>query len=482
MKFQWYCENIHAISGYSDEARSMVRGLIDQGVEVKIVGRNNRPGGGEFSFQSHIEPNIPVVYHTFRHGNYSLDSRSYGIVRTMLEVTRIPQNWVFRLNQLDEIWVPNGFNFDLFARSGVNRERMFIIPSPVDSDSKKNQAIFELKTRKHFIFLSLFNYSARFRKGLDVLLKAYTETFEKDDDVCLVIKTNTTPDMIAREYNLSSGGPEIEVVNRVLDKKSLNALFRAANCFVLPSRGEGVGRPYLEALSAGVPIIATGWGGHCDFLNPRNSHQIKFKLVDVDRNDYICYPGFFGSQWAEPEIKDLKQKMIQVVEQHPGAVEMANRGRQQLSRFSIDHVCRLIIDRLKNPLPARNDVPRIANLFERLYPLYYPHLKSNDDVYRLHRRAFQNRVESVAIFGTGHRARRVFNYVRREVGVPKILFIDDGAEETLFFNCPLRDLSRYSPGRDPVELIVIGARLYELGERFNLLIRRIDTLPVYFFD
>ena len=34
------------------------------------------------------------------------------------------------------------------------------------------------------------------------------------------------------------------------------------------TKGEGFGRPLLEFSLIGKPILASGWSGHTDFLNP----------------------------------------------------------------------------------------------------------------------------------------------------------------------------------------------------------------------
>ena len=42
----------------------------------------------------------------------------------------------------------------------------------------------------------------------------------------------------------------------------LPRLYKGADAFVLPSRGEGWGRPHIEAMSMGLPTIATNWSGN----------------------------------------------------------------------------------------------------------------------------------------------------------------------------------------------------------------------------
>ena len=54
----------------------------------------------------------------------------------------------------------------------------------------------------------------------------------------------------------------------VLPPAEYAALFRVADCFVLPTHGEGWCRPCMEAMAAGLPAIVTGWSGHTDFMLP----------------------------------------------------------------------------------------------------------------------------------------------------------------------------------------------------------------------
>ncbi len=60
-----------------------------------------------------------------------------------------------------------------------------------------------------------------------------------------------------------------------LPSTDLPELYRSVHCFVLPSRGEGWGRPHVEAMSAGLPVIATLWSGPEQYMTEQNSYPLR---------------------------------------------------------------------------------------------------------------------------------------------------------------------------------------------------------------
>ena len=66
-------------------------------------------------------------------------------------------------------------------------------------------------------------------------------------------------------------------VTKEINEIQLAELYRSCNAFVLPSRGEGYGLPYLEASLCGLPVIGTKVSAIKDILSSDNS-----LLVDID--------------------------------------------------------------------------------------------------------------------------------------------------------------------------------------------------------
>ena len=482
MKLLWFCPNIFAYSGYSDEARVMIRGLADQGLDIKVMGKREDPKASEFCFQDSNNPHIPIVFHTFRHGSYRPKSNQYSISRTMLEVTRIPQNWVYRFKRLNEVWVPNNFCFESFRDSGVNPEKLFIVHSPADFDTSTTGPAYPLNTNKKFIFLSLFQYEARYRKGLDILLKAYIESFTPHDDICLVLKTNSTFSEIKNEFNIRDQIPEILVLNKVLNETELDSLYRRADCFVLPSRGEGIGRPFLKVMQAGTPIVTTGWGGPCDFLNRSNSYLIECKIVDVQAKYYLRYPGFFGSQWAEPDVDHLKASLQKLYLNYDHALNKARRAQLDVDMLNTGRTSRSVMDRLKNPLQIKPDIVEQPQIFDRLFPLYYPGIRSGSDVGELNRLDFERELKFIAVYGTGKHLNRAIDFLYRQSGFRDIVVIPAEECSVSYRQLAHIELQQFSVKRVAVDIVILALKLKDLRDHFFQVMSRIDTCPIYYFD
>ena len=84
----------------------------------------------------------------------------------MFETDSIPQDWVGRLNQMDEVWVPTAFNVETFAKAGVTVP-IQVVPGGVDATLFR-PALRPLRVpgARGTVFLSIFEWA--FRKGWDV--------------------------------------------------------------------------------------------------------------------------------------------------------------------------------------------------------------------------------------------------------------------------------------------------------------------------
>ena len=119
------------------------------------------------------------------------------------------------------------------------------------------------------------------------------------------------------KLNLPKDGPEIVVLhNTKFSDVQMPTLYRSADCFVLPTRGEGWGMPILEAMACGLPTIATNWSSQVDFFNENNGYPIEVDgLIDAKAR---C-PYYKGFQWANPSEEHLAHQMRYVYEHQEAA-------------------------------------------------------------------------------------------------------------------------------------------------------------------
>ncbi|MBG9736821.1 glycosyltransferase family 4 protein [Paenibacillus alvei] len=271
---------------------------------------------------------------------------------TYWETSKIPESWKKQISQMNGVLLPSLHNMDVFRRSGVQVPLFYVRPcltEPYQAPSMEYVPPY-VHQLPPFRFLSVCSWIDR--KGIDLLLKTFWQEFRAEDPVCLIIKSLGNADIyhvvdkLKQEMRLAHATAPVYIDLELRSEMEMDALYRSSHAFVLPSRGEGVGYPVLEAAMRGVPVIATGWGGHTDFLNDYNGYLIPFQLVPVKPQPY--YKGYQSDQlWAESSIDSLRGIMRHVMTHYEEAAAKGQLAKQHtLTHFSPDKAARDIIDAL----------------------------------------------------------------------------------------------------------------------------------------
>ena len=118
-----------------------------------------------------------------------------------------------------------------------------------------------------------------------------------------------------------------DVVHFHAFEKDIFPIYQSADCFLLPSRGEGLSNSLLEAMAMELPVIATAVSGTLDVIE--------------DRVDGILVPA------DSPEM--LAEAMKEIVNNPRLAQAMGKKARQKVEcAYSLDSIAQQYSDLYEN--------------------------------------------------------------------------------------------------------------------------------------
>ncbi|QSO47140.1 glycosyltransferase family 4 protein [Alicyclobacillus mengziensis] len=384
-------------NGHATVARNIVRGLVRLGADVKL---KTTEAYSTLQYASFLDADllalaskadappeemIRIIHRVPTDFQRGPERLTVGVIYT--EATDMPREWVQRINsEVDTLVLPSEQAARSAHGAGVIRP-IWVVPQGVDVETFRPMAKGEVDVFDFpgFRFLSVFEWVPR--KGYDALLRAYWREFSKRDEVCLVIKTRyfgprTAATEIGNLYQryfavgstkrngnkrgnalvhgrgqqrrrsvgnrwqTSSFGLRFAPGNKapiylydgLLSDSDLARLYRHCSAFVLPTRGEGIGLPLMEAAATGLPIVVTGWGGQMDYLRQEDVYIVSYKLQPVPKKMQVKWQSLQG-YWAEPSILSLRRKMRGVYASRGEIRPMALRQRLHVTSHWNWDVC-----------------------------------------------------------------------------------------------------------------------------------------------
>jgi glycosyltransferase involved in cell wall biosynthesis len=313
----WLC-NATDSSGHSDGNRAFLTALERHGLNPAVylltwAASNSAGLPPEDSAMLHRQrnrryegPQVAVHSYPPYDGNF-YEPGMPNVQRAVFETDRIPARWLTPLLDRDEIWVPCQFNYESFIKGGVPEEKLRIVGDTIDTQRfRPGLEPWPTDTPEgSFVFLSNFDFSER--KGWKQLIAGWAKAFSKHDDVCLLLKvgsfytdTQSVVDRIQRFIREELGAhaaadlAPIRFLTDLLPVPAMPRLYAAADAYVLPSRGEGVGRPFMEAMATGLPTVGSNWSGNTELMHPEETWLIDGVVVDVPDDAELANDLDFG--------------------------------------------------------------------------------------------------------------------------------------------------------------------------------------------
>ena len=268
-----------------------------------------------------------------------------------VETTRCSQSWVEAVNKMDLVIVPSKFTKETIENSGEVKTKILVIPEyiqPQIFEEKFEPIELKLKTSFNFLMFGLLTGTTpeTDRKNTFYGIKWLCETFKEDPEVGVVIKTSlgrmsymdrsNTVKVLSRLIKEVRTGPypRFYLSHGMMTSEEVSSFYRSPqlNALVSFTRGEGYGLPLLEAAASGLPVMATNWSGHKDFLSKIRFSSFDYDLIDVDKERIDNSVFVSGAKWAQVREKEAKRKLKKIRTSYEIPKQWAEDGKEILRK------------------------------------------------------------------------------------------------------------------------------------------------------
>lgn len=294
------------------------------------------------------------------------------------EETVYPERWANEINKYAHgILVASSFNKEIFIRNEIELPIHIIHEGIPDSNKLSPTESYPLKTQKTVKFLHVS--TGRKRKGVDILIESYVNSFTKDDDVCLVIKSFPNADNIVQESidkltKDNPNSPEIEHVYSDLSGQEIVNLIHTCTVCVYPTRTEGFGLTILEALWHKKTLVTTNYSAHLDFTNSENAFLIDFEIEDTIESEQTN----LGAKWAKPYTHDLSDilkhiYLVQTLQTESKHLKIKNEKLKIENKGDLTRAQSIMLQKIENGFEKakeftwKNTAQKTAEFINRIY-------------------------------------------------------------------------------------------------------------------
>lgn len=154
------------------------------------------------------------------------------------------------------------------------------------------------------------------KNGVDILIRAFAAIAEKLSGVSLVIVGGGEEERALEALAQSLGVSEHIFFLGSRSHGEIPALLAVSDVFCRPSRSEGMGNSFIEAMAAGVPVVATYVGGIRDFLRDKENGLV----VSID------------------DPADCAEKLERLLDDAPLRKKISSGGRKTAERYEWDGI------------------------------------------------------------------------------------------------------------------------------------------------
>ena len=386
---------IDTFSGYGARSRDIVKALLKiNKYNIKILPQ--RWGSTSFGFlkadnPEHKEildcilpqpqlPKQPDVWMQITVPNEFQSVGKFNIgVTAGIETTICDPSWIEGLNRMNLNLVSSEHAKQVFESSKFEArnqqtgqvEKIIELTSPVEvlfegadiniykkldtlSENDLTKTLDAIPEKFAFLFVGHWLQGAlgEDRKNVGMMIKTFLETFKNvKDKPALIIKTqgatasiidkNEMLDKIRQIQTLvdSKDLPNIYLLHGMFDDTEVNMLYNhpKVKAHVAFTKGEGFGRPLLEASISAKPVIAPNWSGHIDFLHKDFSVLLPGKVTQLHPSAVVQNMLLPESSWFTVDYKAASDKIKDVYNNYKNYIDGAKRqAYRSRTEFTLD--------------------------------------------------------------------------------------------------------------------------------------------------
>lgn len=422
---------ISTASGYGERSRDLVRSLISMNLySITIISTRwgscamnalstdtdmdiiSRISTKPITSQPDIFMQVTIPSEFQPIGKYNIG------VTAGIEATLADPTWIEGCNKMNLVIVPSVHAKTTFENSVYEKRDqqgnvvgILRLERPIEvlfegvrtdvfhNKVEKSQLQFmkDIKTPWNFLFVGhwLAGSFGEDRKNVSGLIKTFLETFKnKKNAPGLILKTSggslSITDRLDIETKISNIKstvqgvlPSIYLVYGDLTSDELNLLYNhpKVGCHISFTKGEGFGRPLIEAARSGKPILASAWSGHTDFLNTDTSILIDGNLTNVHKS--AAWQGVLNtdSQWFTIDYQKASAYMKDIYDNSKVYVERSRKTPHFIkTNFSFD----IMTEKLKSlmtqyvidqPREIKLNLPKLRKIEDVPQKITLPKLK-----------------------------------------------------------------------------------------------------------
>lgn len=287
-------------------------------------------------------------------------------ITAAVETDKCHPEWIAACNTMDMVIVPSKHARENLTNTGNVTKRLIVIPESYSDACAQSDSptLPSFDTPFNFLVFGQLtgNNPNNDRKNILYTIKWLCEAFKDNKDVGIVLKTNVGRNskidrslvknmMTSLLAEVRHGQfPKLHLVHGDMSEQEVASLYRhpQIKALVALTRGEGYGLPILEAAASGLPVIATGWSGHLDFLSHGKYVSIYYQLQEVHPSRIDNKIFVKGVRWAQPSEEDFKKRVQKFHQSSTIPKEWAlDLQKKVLELYSFESICRSYDDAFK---------------------------------------------------------------------------------------------------------------------------------------